>query len=333
MREGDDVVSCAIRRLFIAIPVAIGASFVTFLLVAFGTDPLADLRARRPPVPQQTIDAQRHRLWLDQNVFERYWHWLSGVFQHGYFGPSVQSSVNIRSELVTRLAVTFRLVFLAMLLAAILAVVVGVISAVKQYSAVDYTATFTGFLFLSLPPFWFALLLKQLGISINRHVGHTVFYTIGDESIGLTGPWYNHIGDIIGHLMLPTLTLALISYAAWSRYNRASMLEVLNSDYVRLAKAKGLSRRRVMIRHALRTALIPLTTVMALDLAAILGGAIVTETVFQWHGMGDFLLTGIRNRDAYAVSAWLLVTAMIVIIFNLIADLMYGVLDPRIRYD
>lgn len=327
------MVSYAIRRLLIAIPVAIAASFVTFMLVAFGTDPLAELRARRPPVPAQTITAERHRLWLDQNVFERYWHWLTGVFGHGYFGPAVQANVHIRSELMSRLAVTFRLVFLAMLLAGILAVIVGVVSAVKQYSALDYTATFTGFLFLSLPTFWFALLLKQGGIVVNRHVGHTVFYTIGDESIGLKGPWYHHIGDIFGHMILPTLTLALISYAAWSRYCRASMLEVLNSDYTRLARAKGLSRRRVMIRHALRTALIPLTTVMALDLAAILGGAIVTETVFQWHGMGDFLLTSIRYHDAYAVTGWLLVTALIVIIFNLIADLLYGVLDPRIRYD
>jgi peptide/nickel transport system permease protein len=327
------VLSYAIRRLFIAIPVAFAATFVTFLLVAFGTDPLSDLRARRPPVPAQTIAAERHRLWLDQNVFERYWHWLTNVFEHGYFGPAVQSNVHIRSELFSRLAITFRLVLLAMILAAILAVIVGVLSAVKQYSATDYTATFAGFLFLSLPTFWFALLLKQGGIVINRHVGHQVFYTIGDESIGLGGHWYNHIGNIFGHLILPTITLALISYAAWSRYNRASMLEVLNSDYIRLARAKGLSRRRVMIRHALRTALIPLTTVMALDLAAILGGAIVTETVFQWHGMGDFLLTSIRYHDAYAVTGWLLVTAFIVILFNLIADLMYGVLDPRIRYE
>jgi peptide/nickel transport system permease protein len=327
------VVSYAIRRLLIAIPVVIMATFVTFLLVAFGTDPLAELRAKRPPVPPQTIAAERHRLWLDQNVLERYWHWLTNVFGHGYFGPAVQANVHIRSELLQRLAVTFRLVLVAMVLAAILAVIVGVVSAVKQYSATDYTATFSGFLFLSLPTFWFALLLKQGGIVVNRHVGHTVFYTIGDESIGLKGAWYTHIGNIFGHMILPTITLALISYAAWSRYNRASMLEVLNSDYVRLARAKGLSRRRVMVRHALRTALIPLTTVMALDLAAILGGAIVTETVFQWHGMGDFLLTSIRYHDAYAVTGWLLVTALIVIIFNLIADLMYGVLDPRIRYD
>ena len=132
--------------------------------------------------------------------------------------------------------------------------------------------------------------------------------------------------------MLPTISLALISYAAWSRYQRASMLEVMNSDYVRLARAKGLSRRRVMVKHALRNALIPLTTVTALDLASIISGAVVTETVFQWRGMGDLLLNAIRTDDVYVVMAWLLVTATVVILFNLLADLLYAVLDPRIRY-
>jgi len=125
--------------------------------------------------------------------------------------------------------------------------------------------------------------------------------------------------------------LGLVGYAAWSRFTRASMLEVLNSDYVRLARSKGLSPRRVLIRHALRTALIPLTTVTALDIAALLGGAIITETVFQWHGMGYLFVTALQNIDFNVMLGWLLVTAMIVIMFNLIADLLYGVLDPRIR--
>jgi peptide/nickel transport system permease protein len=132
--------------------------------------------------------------------------------------------------------------------------------------------------------------------------------------------------------VLPTISLALISYAAWSRYQRAAMLEVMNSDYVRLARAKGLSRRRVMVKHALRNALIPLTTVTALDLASIISGAVVTETVFQWRGMGDLLLNAIRTDDVYVTMAWLLVTATVVIVFNLLADLLYAVLDPRIRY-
>ena len=219
-----------------------------------------------------------------------------------------------------------------MIIAALLAVLVGVISAVKQYSLTDYSFTLTGFLFLSLPVFWFAVLLKEAGIWVNNRAGQTIFYTIGSSTPGLSGGTGSHVLDALKHLILPTITLALTSFAAWSRFNRASMLEVLNSDYVRLARAKGLSQRQVMVRHALRTALIPLVTVMALDLAGILSQTIITETVYQWHAMGDFLLTAITSSDVFAVLAWLLVAGGLVIVLNLAADVLYAVLDPRIRY-
>jgi len=128
-------------------------------------------------------------------------------------------------------------------------------------------------------------------------------------------------------------SLALITYAAWSRFQRSSMLEVLNSDYVRLARSKGLSPRRVLVRHALRTALIPMTTVSALTIAAVIGGAVVTETVFEWQGLGKYLVDSIATRDRYAILGLLLVTGFMVIIGNLVADILYGVLDPRIRYE
>ena len=128
------------------------------------------------------------------------------------------------------------------------------------------------------------------------------------------------------------IALAAVSYAAWSRYQRSSMLDVLNSDYIRLARAKGLSRGRVLVRHALRCALIPITTVVALDVGAILGGAVITERVFAWHGMGEMLLSSVNDQDVNRLLAWLMVSAVIVVLFNLIADLMYAFLDPRIRY-
>lgn len=321
----------AVRRILAAIPVILVSTFITFLLVSLSGDPLADLKSHQPPPPASVVHLREHQLRLDQPLFERYWHWLTGLV-HGDFGPSVQN-LNIGHEILQRLGVTFRLVALAMVLAALLAVVIGVISAVKQYTPIDYSFTFLGFLGLSLPVFWFAILLKQLGIKINEAVGHIVFYTIGDSSIDVQGGAWAHFSNSVGHLVLPTVTLAVTQYAAWSRYTRASMLDVLGSDYVRLARAKGLRTRRVMVRHGLRTALIPLVTVMGLDLAAILGGAVVTETVFQWHGMGDFLLNEIRYKDVYGVLAWLLVISIIVIMFNLIADLLYAVLDPRIRYE
>jgi peptide/nickel transport system permease protein len=208
-----------------------------------------------------------------------------------------------------------------------LAVITGVISAVKQYSITDYTTTFLGFIFLSMPTFWFAILLKEyVGIKFNEATDTRTFSTIGEPP-----SWFS-VHDLIGHVLLPTIVLGLVGYAAWSRFTRASMLEVLNSDYVRLARSKGLKPRTVLVKHALRTALIPLTTVTALDIAALLGGAIVTETVFQWHGMGYLFLTSLRAIDFNVMLGWLLVTATLVILFNLVADILYGILDPRIRH-
>src|SRR5262249_13597065 len=203
---------------------------------------------------------------------------------HGDFGPSVQSTQVIGPELAHRFLVTFRLIGLAMLVALALAVVVGVLSAVKQYSGTDYAFTFLGFLFLAMPSFWFAILLKEAGISFNDTVGDQVLFTIGDRSVYVEGGAWASITDILGHMILPTISLALLSFAAWSRFQRASMLEVMGSDYVRLAWAKGLGRTTVLVRHALRNALIPLVTVTALDLGAIISGAVVTENVFQWRG-------------------------------------------------
>jgi peptide/nickel transport system permease protein len=318
----------AIRRLITAVVILLVASIVIFWLISSYMDPTHQLVGGKP-LSAREIANIRHTYWLDQSRPERYWHWLDGVVVHNSWGPSPQTS-NLGHEIFSRLLITARLVILAMLVAAILAVVVGAISAVKQYSFTDYALSFSGFLFLSLPAFWFAILLKQAGVHINESTGHRIFDTIGERSFG---PGGGSVGDILSHLVLPTITLALISFASWSRYNRASMLEVLNSDYVRLARAKGLRRGVVLRRHALRTALIPMTTVMSLDIAAIFGGAIVTETVFQWHGMGDFLVTSIQKQDQFAVLAWLVVAGFIVIMFNLIADLLYAVLDPRIRIE
>ena len=321
----------AVRRVLVSVPILVIATFVVFVMVSLSGDPLSALKTRNPPPPPRTLELEAQRLHLEEPLLARYWHWLTGVIR-GDFGPSVQSTQVIGAELAERFLVTFRLIAVAMLLALVLAVLVGVISAVKQYSGTDYTFTFFGFLFLSMPSFWFAILLKEAGISFNNAVGKQVLFTIGDSSVYVEGGGWASVTDIVGHMILPTISLALLSFAAWSRFQRAAMLEVLNSDYVRLARAKGLRRGTVMTRHALRTALIPLTTVTALDLGAIISGAIVTENVFQWRGAGSFLLESVQLYDVYAVAGWLLISATFVILFNLAADLLYAVLDPRIRY-
>jgi peptide/nickel transport system permease protein len=321
----------AVRRIAVSLPILLISTFIVFMLSSLAGNPLSPLLTRNPPPPAETIALEAERLRLDHPILERYWMWLTGLFR-GDFGPAVQSNLDIGAEVGARFMITMRLIAVAMILALVLAVVIGVVSAVKQYSKTDYTATFLGFLFLAMPAFWLAILLKQAGIDFNNAVDEQVVYTIGEASVPLPEGFGAQVADIAGHMILPTISLALISYAAWSRYQRASMLEVMNSDYVRLARAKGLSRRRVMVKHALRNALIPLTTVTALDLASIISGAVVTETVFQWRGMGDLLLNAIRSDDVYVVMAWLLITATVVIVFNLLADLLYAVLDPRIRY-
>ena len=321
----------ALRRLFISIPLLLLSSMIVYVLVHFAGDPLRDLEGRNPPVPEAVLEARRVALGLDKPLVEQYWSWLTGVL-HGDFGPSVKG-IDIAQDLTIRLGVTLRMVALAMLLAVVLAMIVGVLSAVKQYSPIDYTATLLGFLALSMPVFWLAALMKEfLAIKVNQAVGKTIVYTVGDRTPNLEGSFFDKLPNIAGHLVLPTLALAAVSYAAWSRYQRSSMLDVLNSDYIRLARAKGLSRRRVLVRHALRCALIPITTVVALDVGAILGGAVITERVFAWHGMGEMLLTAVNDQDVNRLLAWLMVSAVIVVLFNLIADLLYAFLDPRIRY-
>lgn len=322
-----------IRRVLISIPVLIGSTILVFIMVKLSGDPLESIKLRNPPPPPQTIRLEEHRLGLDQSWPVQYWDWLKGLVLHGNFGAAVAPSDNIGAEIGSHLWVTMRLVFFSVLIALILAIITGVLSAVKQYSVLDYTTTFFGFLFLSMPVFWFAVLLKSWGIWYNQNVSANTFYTIGDKSVVLTNDTtWGHITDVAGHMILPTIVLGLAGYAGWTRFTRASMLEVLNSDHVRLARAKGLRSRKVLIRHALRNALIPLTTVTALDIAALLGGAILTETVFQWQGMGSLFIKSLRDKDAHLMMGWLLVSATIVIVFNLVADLLYGILDPRIRH-
>lgn len=305
------------------------ASVFAFTIAINSGDPLGYLRLR-PNVPPAVLHQREVELHLNKGYLERYWIWISH-FVRGDFGAN-NDGLPVRHEVWTHLLVTTRLVSIAVIVAVLLAVVVGVISAVRQYSLLDHTSTFISFLLFSLPLFWFAALLKEfLAIRLNNLIGHQFIYTIGDSTPGLTGGWFHNIGDYAGHLILPTIALAGISYAAYSRFERASMLDVLNSDYVRLAAAKGVPRSKVIVKHALRNALIPFTTYVAIDISAILGGAVITERVFDWQGMGSLLIHAVTAPDVNELLAWLMVTAVIVIAFNLIADLLYGVLDPRIR--
>jgi peptide/nickel transport system permease protein len=320
------------RRLFAGIIILLVSSFFLFILVTLSGNPLATLMAN-PHISQATIAAARAELHLNEPILQRYWTWLTGML-HGNFGISTLGQP-VGPQLWNRMGVTLTLIIPTIILSAILAVILGVVSAVKQYTLIDHISTGFAYLFYATPVFVLGILLKDfVAVKFNAAVGHTVLYTVGQNTPGTTGTM-NILVDGIEHAILPILTLVLVSYASWSRYQRASLLEVLNADYIRLARAKGLSPRRVLYVHALRNALIPVTTVVALDIAGLIGGVVVTEIVYSWNGMGQFFLTGLTgpiSPDVNVVMAWLIITAAAVVIFNLIADLLYALLDPRIRY-
>jgi peptide/nickel transport system permease protein len=256
--------------------------------------------------------------------------WAKGAVR-GDFGTSFVTGEKVAPKLWRAIGVTLRLLAGAVLLAVLFGVVIGVGAALRQYSKFDYLATFFAFVFFSMPVFWLAAVLKDVGIRINQFIGFNLFFTVGEQTPGLSGGFLSIWADRLGHLILPALTLILIQIASWSRYQRASMLEVLNADYVRTARAKGLPPWRVITRHALRNALIPIVTLVAIDFGLLLSGAVITETVFAWSGMGRLLLNGLERQDINVVQAWLLVSATMVVAFNLVADVLYGYLDPRIR--
>ena len=322
-----------IRRIVASVLVLLASSLLVFALCANSFDPLANYRQRQPPPTPEYLAGVREQLGLNDPFFVRYWNWLSGVLT-GDFGTTVNGTPVV-DQLGGRLLVTGRMILLAILLAIVLAIVVGVVGAVRQYKPIDYVFTFVAYLLIALPVFWFAALLKEfVAGGINDLFGRRVLYTIGEQTPGIelyastSEVWM----DRLGHLVLPTISLALLSFAAWSRFQRSAMLDVLSSDYLRLARAKGLTYRRAVFKHGLRNALIPLTTVVALGIGTLFGGAIITETVFVWHGMGEYLIAdGIHNNDINVVLGWLLVSATFVVLFNLIADILYAVLDPRIR--
>jgi peptide/nickel transport system permease protein len=321
-----------LRRVVSGLIVLLVVSFGVFLLVALSGNPLATLEST-PGVSRATIEAAQAQLHLNEPLLTRYWTWLDGLL-HGSLGYSYTGQA-VAPQIGQRLLVTLKLVVPAVILSVLIGVVVGVVSAVRQYKPVDHISTGLAYLFFSTPVFVLGLLLKDfLAVDLNKAVGHTILYTVGESTPGITGSWNVFVNEV-QHSVLPVLTLTLVTYATWSRFQRAAMLDVLNADYIKLARAKGLSPRRVLFVHALRNALVPVITVVAIDFAALLGGAVVTEIVFSWYGMGQYLyngLTGAESPDVYAVQGWLMVAATAVICFNILADLLYGLLDPRVRY-
>jgi peptide/nickel transport system permease protein len=315
-----------LRRLLYSIPVLLATSFLIFTAVSLSGDPAARLKAN-PRFDQNAIEQIEKKYKLDKPIPLRYVYWLKDVTTNK-LGTSLNTNQPIWPDIKRVMSHTAQLIITSSLLAILIGVLVGVYSAIRQYSIFDYTATSLSFLGFAMPTFWLALLLQILFVNIYLKWDVRIFYTSG-----LNNPDEGAFSlDRLQHLGLPVATLVIIDFALYSRFMRASMLEVINSDYVRTARAKGLPEWRVTIHHVVRNALIPLVTVIALNVGGLLGGAIVTESVFSLDGMGFYFRGKLQQLDIYAVMAWLLVTSVIIILANLLADIVYGYLDPRIRY-
>lgn len=315
-----------VRRVLASIPVLLLATMIVFTLVSLRGDPLQRYR-HNPKVSQQTLQNLEHKYHLDKSKPEQYMLWL-GDFAEGKWGRSFSSDQPVQTIVRSAAINTFELVFVSVLFSISLALLIGVVSAVRQYSLFDHGATGLSYFGYSMPDFVFGLVLQLVAIVwLQEALGVHLVYVYGKYSVGQEGNLLN----LTQHMVLPVLTLSLTGIAAWSRFQRDSMLDVINTDYVRTARAKGVPRRTVVTKHAMRNALIPFITVVAVDTGALLGGVVVVEEIFGWRGLGSVFLAALRNFDYPVLLAVTLLSTTFVIVLNLVADVLYGFLDPRIR--
>lgn len=328
----------AIRRLLISIPLLIVASFLCFGLTTAMGDPLSEWKLQKPRTEAE-ISLAYEQTGYNKPFFERYTNW-AGDFVTGDWGETVvpgNAGKDVKEDVLRAFGVTLRLILGAEIIALVLGITVGVIGAVKQYSIFDYTATGIAFAMFSMPLFCVALVLKAGGIELNNWLESLGLdrwiITAGPPGEGFSGSFGQQLFQYSGAYILPTISLVVIQFALYSRFQRASMLDTLNADYVRTAQAKGISQGRAIFRHAFRNALIPVITMSSLNIGAGFGGAVITETVFGWSGMGNFIVLAIERIEPYQVLGFMMVTATFIVLFNLIADILYAFLDPRIRLD
>ncbi len=314
-----------IRRILQAIPLLFLFSIFMFILIHL-----------MPGGPEQVIfnphltpaarAEMRIRFGLDDPLPIQYLKWL-GASLTGNFGFSFADNLPVTSILATRFPATLELFGSALLFSLVFAVLLGVIAGVRQGTVTDYALTTISYFGISMPIFLFALALQYIfGVQLHW------LPTSGMETEGYNFDAFNTFLDRFVHLIMPMLALSLLFIAGWSRYLRSSMIEVVKQDYMRTARAKGVGPVAVLFRHALRNAVIPLVTVVALDFGSVAGGATITEGIFAWPGMGLLFFQSLESRDYPVLLAMLMLSAVFVIGFNLIADILYAVLDPRIRY-
>jgi peptide/nickel transport system permease protein len=315
-----------VRRLIQAIPILIGISIITFFIVYSAPgDPFDRFRSNR--VSPEVIENLRRVYGLDQPLPVQFVKWFTTFWTFPWdptaWGYSITDGQPVRDKIFERIPSTLQLMGTALFFTIVIAIPVGILGAVKQYSIADKTIAVVTTIGYALPTFWLGLILRQI---FAQQLD--LFPLFGKNTFGKEGD----ILDLLWHLFLPVLTITIVGVAGWSRYMRASMLEVLRADYIRTAKAKGLASSRVIFKHALRNALIPIVTLLGLTIPTLLAGAAITEAVFSWPGLGFLGVSAVTERDYPVVLAFAMIGGVMVIIGNLLADVLYGVVDPRIKY-
>jgi len=319
------VFSYIVRRTLQALPILFGVAVIVFMIVQLAPGSPID-RFRTPRISPAQLDALIRLYGLDQPILDQFVKWITAfvqVWRVDAWGYSFLDGQPVLHKVLERVPATVRLMGAALLVTIVLAVPIGVLAAVKQYSWTDKFITTLATIGYAIPSFILGLYLLYFGGVVLK-----AFPLFGMQSFGKSGD----IPDLIWHLVLPVGSLAIQQIAGWARYMRSSMLEVLHQDYVRTAKAKGLPRSRVLGKHALRNAMIPIVTLLGLSIPALLAGAAITETIFSYPGLGAMFVQSVTVRDYPTVLALTMVGGVTVVLGNLLADVLYGVVDPRIKY-
>ena len=322
------------RLIYLTLLVAVSTS-VAYLLAATQLNPRARYEGRNPPPPEAAVDAALDAVNMNDKtpVARRFSRWTTDLAR-GDLGLTIEGTP-VNDEISRRMWVSLRLVLIGSIVGTILGVAAGAYGAVKQYRPADHVLSIFSFVALSTPVVVLAVLLKNAGIGLNNALGFTgetkLLYTTGEITPGLD-PWtFVGLTNRAAHLVLPSLVLIVVAVAFYGRYQRNAMLDVLGSDFLRTAQAKGLPRGRALIVHGLRTALIPMATFFAYEFALLFVGATFTERIFGWHGMGEYFVDAVTKSDVNSVAGVTLFVAVLVLIAGFLSDLAYAALDPRVR--
>ncbi|QDI91623.1 ABC transporter permease [Salicibibacter halophilus] len=315
------MITYIIRRILMTIPILIGISIISFGIMQFAPGEPTVIGID-PNISPEDREAMMEELGLDDPAHIQYVRWMGDILQ-GDLGNSFITNRPVSTMIAERLPNTLILMLASTIMAIVVAIPFGIISAMRQYSKIDYTVTFVSFMGLAAPNFWIGLILVMI---LSVQLG---WFPVG--GVGTLGAEFD-ILDRLHHLILPAFVLGTAEMAGLTRYTRTSMIDVKNQDYIRTARAKGFKERKVVYKHALRNALLPLITIFGLMLPVFIGGSVVVEQIFNWPGLGSLLLEATHQRDYPLVMSLTMIGAVLVVLGNLIADILYAIVDPRIEY-